>query len=70
MLKIRATALTVTRIHSNPDLNCLTKIESDQWIILLGSCEEEYELFVKNKRLYTLNAGKGPIYLIEGKCVQ
>jgi hypothetical protein len=60
---IRAPALTVTRIHSNPDIKCLTKLESDQWIILLGSCEEEYELFVKNKSLYTLNAGKDSIYL-------
>ncbi len=70
MFTIRAQALTVTRIHSNPDLNCLKKIESGEWIILLGSCNEEYELFVKKERFYTLKAGKGPIYLIDCKSGQ
>jgi hypothetical protein len=67
---IRAPALTVTQIHSNPDKKCLTKLESGQWIILLGSCEQEYELFVKRERFYTLNAGKGSIYLIDCKSGQ
>ncbi len=42
-------ALTATRIHSNPDLNSLKNIESGEWIILLGSCDGEYELFVRNE---------------------
>jgi diadenosine tetraphosphatase ApaH/serine/threonine PP2A family protein phosphatase len=70
MFTIRAPALTVTRIHSNPNLNSLKNIESGEWIILLGSCDEEHELFVKNDSLYTLNAGKGPIYLIDCKSGQ
>jgi hypothetical protein len=45
-------------------------IESGEWIILLGSCDEEYELFVKNKSLYALNVGKGRIYLIDCKSGQ
>jgi hypothetical protein len=70
MFTIRAPALTVTRIHSNPDLNSLKNTESGEWIILLGSCDEEYELFVKNKSLYALNVGKGRIYLIDCKSGQ
>jgi hypothetical protein len=45
-------------------------IESDEWIIFLGSCDEEYELFVRNESLFTLKARKGPIYLIECKSGQ